>query len=90
MRVSPASHFALAYLSTASPIFLAVVYSGNYDTMHNTQIVNVEELLRSRTNSAAAVASKALDFRVELPSGFKRGELTIQIDTYVFGHIANK
>mmetsp|Transcript_5901 Transcript_5901/g.15350 ORF Transcript_5901/g.15350 Transcript_5901/m.15350 type:complete len:555 (+) Transcript_5901:1-1665(+) len=65
------------------------LYSGNYDTKNNTQIVNAEELLRSRTNSAAAVASKAVEFRVGLPTGFKKGELTIQIDTYVFQHIAN-
>lgn len=53
--------------------------------------MNAGELLRSRTNSAAAVASKALEFRVVLPKGFdKKRELTIQIDTYVFQHIANK
>lgn len=64
------------------------LYSGNYNTQSNTQIVQVRELLRSRLKAAAAIPSKVREFRVEMVPACA-GEVAIKVDTYVFQHICN-
>lgn len=65
------------------------LYSGNYNTQSNTQIVQAKELLRSRLKAAAAIPSKVREFRVEMLPFDGAGDIAIKVDTYVFQHICN-
>lgn len=69
------------------------LYSGNYDTKQNTQIVAVADLLQSRIDSAATFAPNSIRFSVQLPPAFSSAaaakDLAIKIDTYVFNHLCN-
>lgn len=60
------------------------VLTGTYDTSANTQIVDVEALIRARVGVAAANAGPAVRFVAEAPEG-----IAVQLDTLCFRHLAN-
>lgn len=63
--------------------------SGRYDTRQNTQTVGCFALLQSRVNAAGALANKGVSFDFTLPDTSGTGrEFCIQVDTYVWAHIA--
>ena len=73
------------------------VHRGDYVSVVET--VDLKEAMTARCRSAAAVAAKTVNFRVELPGEYEETdddvqgrnakELYVRLDTYMFCHLAN-
>lgn len=65
------------------------IYNGHYVSDANVQTLELTELMQSRVAAAAALASPAVDFSVQLPDAFKDSDVFVRIDMYMWQHIAN-
>eukprot|EP00635_Sarcinochrysidales_sp_CCMP3193_P013578 CAMPEP_0118914206 /NCGR_PEP_ID=MMETSP1166-20130328/14649_1 /TAXON_ID=1104430 /ORGANISM="Chrysoreinhardia sp, Strain CCMP3193" /LENGTH=1125 /DNA_ID=CAMNT_0006853775 /DNA_START=83 /DNA_END=3460 /DNA_ORIENTATION=+ len=72
------------------------VLSGTYDTQKNTQVVDVDDLLRERAQISGTLAVDGVRVGVEifddapgLEGGSDADNLSARLDTFVFRHLAN-
>ncbi|KAJ8600802.1 hypothetical protein CTAYLR_010001 [Chrysophaeum taylorii] len=75
----------------ATQLDLYGVLSGTYSTLaaHNTQIVDIEALMAERVEHAAAVATRDVVFKFEMPDELRKLEVTVLVDTFVFQHVVD-
>lgn len=63
------------------------VYNGQYVT--EVQTIDLRELMRGRVDAVRALASSAVDFRIELPREFDEKDVFVRVDLHMWQHIAN-
>ena len=74
----------------ATRLELHKVYHGGYVSEPNVQTVELQSLMKSRVEAAAALARNDVKFVAEKPDGFAVAEIFVRLDMYMFCHISNK